>query len=140
MFSILFHISLPLVFLLHSAEELFDRSQRQVTAIVLRITAFSLILVSVLFALCEISLYPLLAASWAFYLHLPLHCGQSLFRLKYTPGLVTALLLIPYACFVASDLLRQLDWRTNLLLAAAGIILICLLRLPARLFLKSRPV
>lgn len=145
MFSVLLFVFLPVVFLLHDAEEMAMRA-RCLPGIVERVSErfprfvplaerlrdigglrFAVIvaeeavlLVVALVLFLNGFVWVLAALFWGFGAHLLVHVVQALALGRYVPGLVTAVLLVPYFVLGASDLLLRYGWGMNGLLAAAG--------------------
>ena len=150
MFSILIYLSLPFAFLFHDIEEIAKRQRwarlnadrigrmypNMCTMLVnLRdmsnrsfciIVAEELLLIS-LAVICAIygpSQVPLFALTWGFCIHLVVHAVQALAVKGYIPGLLTTVLLLPYAGIAVADMLQQFTWQQNLLYAASGVVVV----------------
>lgn len=147
MFSVLLFIFLPVVFLLHDAEEMVMRA-RCMSGIVERVSERFPRIVPLVEHLRDISglrlalivaeeavllvvalvlflngfTWVLVAMFWGFGVHLLVHVAQALVLRGYVPGLVTSVLLVPYFLLGARDLLLRYAWDTNVLQAAAGVL------------------
>ena len=62
------------------------------------------------------------ALTWGFCIHLVVHAVQALAVKGYIPGLLTTVLLLPYAGIAVADMLQQFTWQQNLLYAASGVV------------------
>lgn len=152
MFSIVLYLSLPFVFLFHEIEEiakrkrwarvnidriggmypsmrpmlvhLRDMSNKSFCIIVAEELLFiSLAVISVIYG---VLMAPLFALTWAFSIHLMVHIAQTIAIKGYAPGLMTSILLLPYAGIAIADMLQQFAWQQNLLYAVLGTMAIVL--------------
>ena len=150
MFSILIYLSLPFVFLFHAIEEIAKRqrwAKLKVDSIGCKyhylrpmlvhlrdmsnrsfciIVAEELLLISLaaVSAIYGVNLAPLFALTWGFCIHLWVQIVLALAFKGYIPGLITSVLLLPYAGVAVSDMIQQLSWQQNLLYAVSGIIIV----------------
>jgi hypothetical protein len=146
MFSILIYLSLPFAFLFHSIEETAKRRRwarlnadrishmhpsmrpllvhlRDMTgAHFCTIVAEELLFITLAAtsAICGPYMAPLFALTWAFCIHLLAHAAMSLATKGYVPGIITTVLLLPYAGIAVADMLQQFPWQDNLLYAVSG--------------------
>ena len=152
MFSILIYIMLPFAYLFHAIEEiakrrrwarlsvdriggmypnmrpmlvhLRDMSNRSFCTIVAEELLFiSLAVICAIYGTFSVSLF---ALTWGFCIHLVLHIVQALAIKGYIPGLITTVILMPYAGIAVADMLQQFSWHQNLLYAVSGIIIVIL--------------
>ena len=151
MFTPLLFMLLPLVFLIHDAEEIAVRRRwmdRNADEVMLRFPwtkpmlshlkaqstrGFCLIvteefLLLVLGVVCMIYLSALLIAAlmWGFILHLFVHIGQGILLRSYVPGLITSIILLPYSLLGIRVLTLEFSTLTNLILAVTGILIVAL--------------
>ncbi len=129
MFSILIYISLPLALLLHLAEEFIIRLRTRARDFKrFCAAAATALLITAAADICAIygdnTLIPLVILTWGFCFHLTVHLAASIRSKSYRPGLVTAIVLLPYAGLAVADMLMQLTPMENLLYAVAGIIVL----------------
>lgn len=150
MFSILIYISLPFIFLLHKTEEIAKRRRwarlnidriggmypnMRPMLVHIRdmsngsfciIVAEELLLISlaVVCAIYGTFMAPLFALTWGFCIRLLVHIVQAFATKGYIPGLITSVVLLPYAGFAVADMLQQFSWQQNLLYAVSGSIMI----------------
>ncbi len=126
MFSILIYIYLPLALLLHLAEEFIIRLRTRARDFKrFCAAAATALLITAAADVCAIyvtTLIPLLILTWGFCFHLTVHLAASIRSKSYRPGLVTSIVLLPYAGLAVADML--LAPMNNLLYAAAGIIVL----------------
>lgn len=162
MFGILIYIILPVVFLLHDAEELISRKKweeknsrkvvtlfpkvasllshlREMGSFRLTLIVLEQLLLIVFAVVLGIYVDPLLmvAVFWGFILHLLVHLAESILCKMYVPGLATSILLIPYGALGIYDLSCQYSFLENLSLAVLGFTLVILNLLFVHLLLSK---
>lgn len=151
MFTPLLFMLLPLIFLIHDAEEIVIRRNwmdRNADTVMLRLPwakpmlthlkaqstrGFCLIgaeefLLIVLGVACMIyaSSLPIAALMWGFIMHLFVHIAQAILLRSYVPGLTTSIVMLPYAVLSVRVLTLEFSAFTNLMLALAGSFIVAL--------------
>lgn len=130
MFSIVLYIFLPLILLFHLAEELIIRLRSKAPGFgKFCAVAAACLLGTAVAAVCLIyadAPVPAVIMTWAFCIHILWHLAAGVKARSYRPGLVTAIVLLPYAGFAVADMLRQFSPLQNLLYALAGILVVLL--------------
>lgn len=147
MFTPLLFMLLPIVFLIHDAEEIVVRRNwmdKNTDIVMLRFPwakpmlthlkaqstrgfcsvvaeEFLLIALGVL-CMIYVSSLPIAALMWGFILHLFVHIGQATLLRSYVPGLTTSIILLPYTVLAVRVLTLEFSAFTNLMLALAGIL------------------
>lgn len=151
MFTPLLFMLLPLVFLIHDAEEIIVRRRwmdRNADEVMLRFPwsepmlthlkaqstrGFCLIVAEEFLLLAfgvvcmiYVSALPVAALMWGFILHLFVHIGQGILLRRYVPGLITSIILLPYILLGIRVLTLEFSAFTNLILAVAGLFIVAL--------------
>lgn len=145
MFSILFYISIPIVYLIHDFEEFFMRKKwtekkyddliakyPKVTPILSTLKRMTqleygiVMLEQFLFLVMAVILgiyadpVPMFGLFWGFGIHLIITILHSVLLRLYFPGTITSVFLLPYFGFGVADLLNQYTLMENLIMAVCG--------------------
>ncbi len=150
--TLIFYISLPIVYILHDLEELLMRKRWEkehfdemlvkcpvFTSLVTTIKNLSqikytiVILEQLLFLIIVVIMavysdpVPMYALIWGFGIHSVLqHILAGIIFRTYFPGLVTSVLLLPYFLYVYSELLNRYSIFENIVMAVCGLSVIIL--------------
>ncbi len=145
MFSILFYISLPVVFLLHDFEELFMRrkweknhfdeitrnypktvsvlstlkNMTQLEYVIVTFEQFLFLTFAVVWGIYADPM-PMCGLFWGFAVHVIVTILHAIILRVYIPGLLSSILLVPYFAFGCYDMLHQYSLWDNMIMMVCG--------------------